>query len=67
MSAEQMGHMVAHWIHYLLFVDVSMHSHITALNKSCVGCYNRFYSLCSCFLEPDQLDSAQEANSTVSF
>lgn len=48
-------------------LDVSMHSHITALYKSCIGCYNRFSSLCLCFFAPVQLDSVQEANTTVSF
>lgn len=49
-------------------LDVSMHSHITALYKSCIGCYSTvcvhaFLSLCV------QLDSVQEAKTihTVSF
>lgn len=33
-------------------LDVSMRSHITALYKRCIGCYNRFYGLCWCLFEP---------------
>lgn len=44
-------------------LDVSMHSPIIELYKSCVGCSNRSYSLCSCFFEPVQL----EAKTNISF
>lgn len=48
-------------------LDVSMHSRITALYKSCIGCYSRFCSVCSCLFEPVQLDSVQEANTIHTF